>query len=828
MKMIRAIFLFLTIALLSQYCAAQTDDLKRDQADYFYRHYAFSEAIPLYKSITNKTTGDNVKLADCYRLTNYPSNAAVYYSKAVAGTQELPAGTELHYGQVLMVLEKYADAEKWLEIYLQKSPSDTRAKNLVASCQTAGRRKAAMPGGNATFLKDLNTNNNEFAPTLWDNKLVFTSDSAYELKKKNDTWTGNSFFNLYSATFDSSRNIFGGEISTVPRTRKGNVKYHDGPCTFASEINEMYFTRTRCNRWTKSSKQNKDSVALLNIMVASHYDTTRRVFKKIKPFAHNSRHYSVAHPAVSPDGRMLIFASNKKGGAGGFDLYICKRRADGKWMPPENMGNLINTEGDELFPFLADEKKLFFSSDGQQDCFGGLDVYKSTFNGVSWSQPENSGTPVNSSYDDISLAMHDDGSKSFFSSNRPAKKRGDNIYFFQSKQLFILIDVKDAVTKKPLPGATITLAGAIDTFTGSSDVMGGYSNRLFPKFPYKYKIITALDGYTTAIDSSVFYGSNKWQDTIYIPIALERAGTATGQGTIVQTLRDTIYRTIVQTIRDTIYIPIERVQEPRGRRPVTQTIQDTPPTIQVDGKNEAGGAKKIFLNLKITDCRTRKPVRDTNVKVNVTFDTTIKRMSYYHATEVVDGELIRELYPGKKYLLEVCSFDYKTLYITKINTDFLANLHADTVIFDSVCLNAREDVIDLGLIPIDFDSSNLNSVAQTRLSKFVKYLNELHPTMKLLIRGHTDCRENTPGHNKILSERRAKVVMDFLILKGVAAHRLRAVGVGDNIPRVRCNNCEHDDSKEMLIRKHYKNGRTDCGANEHAENRYIDCVIMNF
>lgn len=776
MKNCLVIALYCFFILLPLPGRSQTDQQTRDQADYFYRHYAFSEAIPLYKSIDEKTFRDNARLGDCYRLTNNPGYAATYYGKAVATDDGSIPDIKLRYGQVLMTLEKYRDAEKWLTAYYRKFPQDRRTKNLVLSCRTAGKRKIATPRGYATFLTDLNTDKNEFAPTIWQNKLVFNSDSTYEIAKKDDRWTGSNFFNIYLASFDSARQIFGGEISAPPLSRKGNIKYHDGPCTFTTEANEMYFTRTRYNRFTKHAKQNKDSIALLNIMVATGYDTAARVFRKIKPFEFNNKKYSVAHPAISPDGRTLIFAANKKGSAGGYDLYICKRQPNGKWLPPENIGNLINTEGDELFPYMPDAKTLYFSSDGQKDCFGGLDVYKSTFNGTAWSQAENLGTPVNSSFDDLSLAMRDDGRASFFSSNRPAQKRGDNIYLFQSKRLFLLVNVKDAATKLPLPGATVKLLEAADTFRARTEDDGSTITALSPKFPYGYKVSVTLNGYDTFTVTANFIGSNKPTDTIYLPVLLSKK-------------------------------------------------QDKPAD---SSRNTTSNEHRIFFNLKVMDCRTRKPVIDPGSKVNVTFDTSEQRINYYLDAEAADGELSQELFPGKKYMLEISSFDYQALYLTKINTDFRLPSATDTIIFDSVCLEPRKDIINLGVIPFGYDSAILNAIAQARLSKFVKYLTETHPTMKLLIRGHTDCRETKPGYNKLLSERRAYAVMNYFISKGVAANRLKAIGVKDDMPRIPCNNCETGDGMEKLIKKYYKNGRTDCTDTEHAQNRYIDCVILEY
>lgn len=467
------------------------------KANYYYSHYAFHEAIPFFEKLESNEFSSTTygKLGDCYRMTSNLAKAADAYSRAVKskGCRDV---VFLHYGQVLMTMMQYEEAEKWLKEYKKSNKTDKRIANLIAGCASAPKMLKAEPPGTASML-GFNTDGSDFAPTIWKGNLVFASNTAVDVKKKTDNWTGNSFYNIYRVSCDAKGHC-GNEFHTFEQAKKVNIKYHDGPCTFSADGSKMYFTRSRYldKLFSFESASNTDGTVPLEIMIASDYDSTEKRFKEIVPFRYNSKQHSVAHPTVSPNGNTLVFSAVMKGSVGGSDLYICKRKGKGEWSTPENAGKMINTEGEELFPYFADDKTLYFSSDGHEG-LGGLDIYMCKWdeNAQTFSKPQNVGIPINSSYDDMSMALYADGRSSYFSSNRPAAKGGDNIYFYKREQAFINIKVTDSTSGQPLADVKADLESSGDTRSLAVDTNGSLLTRLHPAM--QYKIAISKPGYTT-------------------------------------------------------------------------------------------------------------------------------------------------------------------------------------------------------------------------------------------------------------------------------------------------------------------------------------------
>ncbi len=491
MQLTRVIIIFLfLVSPLSYANAKENKDLMK--ASYYYNHFAYAEAIPFYEKVVSEMNDPILfsQLADCYSVTNNLQKATDAYAKAVA----LPgcnSAVVMRYAQLLMQLNQYNEATKQLKEYLKTNKNDQRAANMLGGCSTAKSRLSAIPEGSTTLLP-FNSDGSEFAPTLWKGKLVFASDTAIDLKKKTDLWTGRSYYNIYSIACDNKGNC-GNELNKLTETKKMNTAYHDGPCTFSADGKFMYYTRSRSkdNFLSKKSISNKDSIVLLEILIASDYDTTSRKFKIITPFEYNSEEYSVAHPAVSPNGKLLAFSSTKPKCQGGSDIYIC-RNVRGNWGKPISAGALINTEGEEVFPNWADDTTMFFSSDGHEG-LGGLDIYKSIWhdNTNTFSQPENIGTPINSSYDDISLAMFADGRSTYFSSNRPCAKGSDNIFFYKKEKLYLQLNVIDSMTRQPIPEASLAISAINDTHDATTDAQGGFFKQLYPENKYTINISKA-------------------------------------------------------------------------------------------------------------------------------------------------------------------------------------------------------------------------------------------------------------------------------------------------------------------------------------------------
>jgi outer membrane protein OmpA-like peptidoglycan-associated protein len=201
--------------------------------------------------------------------------------------------------------------------------------------------------------------------------------------------------------------------------KKLNGRLHDGPACFSNDGNFMAFTRNNYHVKTM------DRVVELQIWFSSFKDGK---WSKPTPFVHNNTAYSVGQPCLTSDGNTMYFASDMPGGFGGVDIYKTTKDSTGVWQKPINLGDKINTEGDEMFPFLEDKNGTFFFSSNGRFGLGGLDIFISTLNGSEFSQPYNAGFPLNTQYDDFAAIVDDKINKGYFSTNRSGGSGGDDIY----------------------------------------------------------------------------------------------------------------------------------------------------------------------------------------------------------------------------------------------------------------------------------------------------------------------------------------------------------------------------------------------------------------
>jgi outer membrane protein OmpA-like peptidoglycan-associated protein len=184
-------------------------------------------------------------------------------------------------------------------------------------------------------------------------------------------------------------------------------------------------------------------------------------FQSMMVLKFNSNEYNCAHPAISADGKTLYFSSDMGGGQGGMDLYYCKKDAGGAWGSPINMGDKVNTKGNELFPSITEENILYFASNGHEG-LGGLDVYETKIRDDKAGKVYNMGKPVNSEHDDFAYNLNSDGKKGFLSSNRKTGGMNDDIYFVDvlrkvARGKTVNFIVKDKNSQEILPLTTIKL-----------------------------------------------------------------------------------------------------------------------------------------------------------------------------------------------------------------------------------------------------------------------------------------------------------------------------------------------------------------------------------
>jgi outer membrane protein OmpA-like peptidoglycan-associated protein/tetratricopeptide (TPR) repeat protein len=423
---------------------------KQKRADTLYNKFSFVKAAEVYRElIENKYNADYAtrKLADCYALLRDPKNASRYYKKVV--TQEnVPVEYYYSYAQSLRGIKDYKESEIWL----QKFKDSGGVVNANDFSKDANFITSIFNAKQQYFLDRVRFNSkfSDFGAFEFKGKVYFTSsrDEGVAVKRLYG-WNEQPFLDVYVTDVGSKRNVdFSAKI-------KGDVNsiYHDGPVTITKNGHVMYFSRNNY----KDNIENKDRKGLTNMKI---YRATLRdsLWTDIEDLSINSDDYSTQHAALNIDDTKLYFSSDRPGGFGGSDIYVVDIHPDGTMGEPQNVGNIVNTESAEGFPFINNEGTLFFSSDGHVG-LGLLDIF-GTIRGENDEIVDviNLGLPVNSNKDDFSFTMNPNGITGYFASNRPGGRGDDDIYaFHRVPTLQVEGVVSDAINTKPIAKSIITL-----------------------------------------------------------------------------------------------------------------------------------------------------------------------------------------------------------------------------------------------------------------------------------------------------------------------------------------------------------------------------------
>lgn len=443
--------LLLTFIVCSFSIAAQSAAIKK--ANKFYSQQAYSEAIPYYEKVYRSDSSDKFvlsNLGDCYRLTNNTAGQIKCYGALVKYGKAEPIH-KLYYGQALLESGNNSDAK----IYFEQYTADARGKELASSYEKT-KQYTKNSDAYKVDIASFNSLQNDFCAVNFSNTVVFAS-SRNKTKWINTkhAWTNDSYLNLYTTEkidgVDTEPSVFMSDLDS---------KYNDGPVCFSKDFNTVYFTR---NNYSKKA-MSKEGTFKLKIFEA----TMNQIgFEKVTELPFNKNDFNFAHPSISADGKTLYFASDMDGGKGGMDIYVSTKGADGTWGTPENLGDKVNTAGNELFPFIADNGLLYFSSNGH-DGLGGLDVYETKIKDNKASRIYNMGEPVNSKDDDFGIFLGEDNKAGYLSSNRKSGGMDDDIYNFQilrevKRGKEVLIVTKDKDSQEILANTAIKINN--DTIT---------------------------------------------------------------------------------------------------------------------------------------------------------------------------------------------------------------------------------------------------------------------------------------------------------------------------------------------------------------------------
>lgn len=395
----------------------------KDGDRYFAAGY-YADAADVYNELVFKYPDNleaNQKAARAYVLAEDHVNAEVAYA-ALTKLPNTPAESNYFYGLELLANGKYKEAQDAFDVFVKANPNDPRAQEFAGSYD---KITALLNDSKSVTIENykFNSASSDIAPVFYKDGILFSSKRYRNNAIVNVDEPANSpFYNLFISGGDST-----GKTVEAKKWKAKNIdkQLHDGVVSFSADGKEIYFTGS--NRSAGKAKLGKKKEINLKVYHAV-YDSAKQQWTDVRPLPFCSNEYSVAHPSLSADGKRLFFVSNMPGGYGETDVYVSFR--DGAtWGTPINLGRNINTSGRELFPYIATNNTLYFTSDNRVG-LGGLDIYSATFNEGAWGNSKNLGVPFNSQYDDFGYIVNDASRSGYFVSNRSGGKGSDDIYSF--------------------------------------------------------------------------------------------------------------------------------------------------------------------------------------------------------------------------------------------------------------------------------------------------------------------------------------------------------------------------------------------------------------
>jgi outer membrane protein OmpA-like peptidoglycan-associated protein len=456
-------------------------EVKINKADKNYDKFAYVDAIKTYEKVAekgHKSVEVFQKLGNAYYFQSKLEDANKWYTELFAMNQEVEPELYFRYAQTLKAVGDYKKADEMMEKFYQKDGSDNRAK--IAKSQkdylseikkNSGRYRIENAGINSEF--------SDYGTAFYKDELVFTSArDTGGISSRKHSWTNQSYTNLFGSKVTDN-----GNFETPEKFSKSvSSKFHESTPAFTQDGNTMYFTRNNFN----NGKKGRDSERTILLKL---YKATKEGDKwtNVTELPFNSNEYSVAHPALSADEKTLYFASNMPGTIGGeqSDIFKVSINADGSYGTPENLGDKINTEGRETFPYVTDNNELYFASDGHPG-LGELDVFVTQLkDDGSVGSIKNVGEPVNSKMDDFAFLIDNKTKNGFVSSNRKEDNLGyDDIYKFTEilpipkdcEQLLTGI-VVDEDSQEPIANAKVVLYDSSENKLKelASDAQGKYN-----------------------------------------------------------------------------------------------------------------------------------------------------------------------------------------------------------------------------------------------------------------------------------------------------------------------------------------------------------------
>jgi outer membrane protein OmpA-like peptidoglycan-associated protein len=655
----------------------------------------------------------------------------------------------------------------------------------------------------------------EFSPVYYSHGIIFCTNRPLA-----------KFFNYIDSedknfiTISFADSLGPGSLQTVKLFSKDlNSKLNNGPITFNGQFDTAYFSRNILidrKMSELSSGRNK-----LGIFSAVYLDNK---WTKIRELRLNSEWYNNTMPCLSPDGKRLYFASDRPGGYGGSDLYYCQWQND-YWSEPINMGSVINTKGNEGYPFINAAGEFFFSSDGHPG-FGGKDIFFSRLSDTIWTKPICLDAPINSEFDDFGICTDTLMNQGYFSSNR---EKSLDIYHFTTNYPQVFYNSEQ---KKNNYCFIFNDTGSIDidtinlwyvwSFGDGSTAVGRRGSHCFSG-PGLYNVRLDIDEVSTG---KVFFTQLLYELNVH---DFEQAFISSpdyavkgdevmfdGRKSYLPGYKIVSYSWDFGDKSKADGIQVKHTFLKQGKYEVNlELVLKSDSTGQF---RKTGTSKNInildneqqYKSLRDTTSEGAKIFTDvrnsanTNIKYIFSAESEVNKNAVFQIElfssktrmdtrgeqfrKVPAAYTVKETYDPVTRVYNYTIDQEQSLMATYLGFNKMATLGFKNVKIKMVILTDPEEKELNNLVRINgsfadtyFDSSDrLTSNAFIILDQVVKLMNK-YPSMKLQIGVHTD-NTGRPENNQALSQKRAQLLADYLENRGINAQRVIATGFGSSKP----------------------------------------------
>jgi peptidoglycan-associated lipoprotein len=523
-----------TIFLNAQDWSKQTK-----KADEAFKYYEYFAAIELYKEAYSKAENKPEKayitfqIAQCYRFINDTRKAEVKYKSAIAKKYEDPIAY-LYYADMLKINEKYSEAEIQYKEYLKHVPDDPLGLLGVKSCALAAEWYENPTRYKIDNIKEINSKQSDFAPAFANDDyrlLYFTSTRKGIHPEKINKVTGQNFTDIFETKFNNKEEW----EEPTPLNDTINSTSDEGTPFLSKDGTNMYFVRCKVDKKEKLGCM----IYTSNRPAGGEWTTT-----EVIPIAADS--ISVGQPSVTADQCTLYFVSSGfRKSRGMRDIWMITRlKPTEPWGEPQNLGDEINTVGNEMYPYIRDNGVLYFASDGHPG-MGGLDIFKAVKDSTDKWVVSNMKYPINSSADDFGITFKGETEEGFFTSSRKEttnlkddegyplriRSRGsDDIYYFELPPLEFSLKgtIMDKESDDPIEEAKIKLIGSDGTMVeNTSNEKGKFKFKLIEGNDYLY--VVKKEGYLNGkgkLSTNNMEDSRRFMPDIYLsqigkPIEIE-------------------------------------------------------------------------------------------------------------------------------------------------------------------------------------------------------------------------------------------------------------------------------------------------------------------